>query len=349
MEKKFNEKMFLKTVGHLNTITPYLSTNPTARQFIELVTLHCGFREEDVCIYLKGLIESHFPDFIEKNYDKKDWVNLYKGSSLLYGGKLGEILNGAIGLFKDVKVFEDFYNLVTSVFQVNKDVCLGVTMINKVGWIRIVDTLVKMAEEMSVNETVSVEESVVVEDTTTCEEVKRVEEPIHEMTMSDETIHIEPTHVGLTLVETKMDEVIQSKKDRKRKVKRGYGIPVHQYKKVWVFDSLEEASEITGVSQSEILTCMGTRPNIVVETLWKYVDKERRRIAKFTYLHTYKNQNEIKQTSREVCGKTIYHNNIDLKTWSEIYKGEFVWLQVTGCETYECTGEGTHGTMTTAA
>lgn len=136
---------------------------------------------------------------------------------------------------------------------------------------------------------------------------------------------------AMSSVEKVTDEAeSKSKKSDSNGDKRGYNLPILQYKKERVYDSIEGASAETGIPCSEIIASMETTPTEKISALWKYADAKRVKIIQYSYLHTYKNLNEVNKTSKEVCGKQIFHSNVasSLKEWSQVYKGEFVWVQL---------------------
>ena len=91
MEKKFDEKEFLASVKQLHTITPYLSGNPTAENFIELIRLNCGFDEVEMYSYFKTLLDKNCPE-LKDTIDIKGWKKVYNVFISQHDDKAGEIM-----------------------------------------------------------------------------------------------------------------------------------------------------------------------------------------------------------------------------------------------------------------
>lgn len=327
MEKKFDEKVFLASVKQLHSIAPYLSGNPTAENFIELIRLHCGFDEVEMYSYFKTLLDKNCPELKETCIDIKGWKKIYNVFISQHDDKAGEIMKAGLDFFKSSDLYEHYYNLVNEALGID-DVYMTIYLISKVGWIKFVDTLVKMALEMypDVYATDDTVEDVVEYAETTSElELTSVLDVEKESTTpeSDTTIS-EPEKVDV------VGTTVIPKKSTSKKDKRGYNIPVHQYKREQVFENIEAASVSTGVAQSNIVASVEHKPISVVERIWKYTDKTKTKVSLYTHLHTYTNQSDIDRTSQDVCGKKIYHSNVvpQLKDWKSICKSDYVWFQL---------------------
>lgn len=311
MTKNFDEKVFLAAVKQLHSITPYLSSNPVAEDFIDTIRLHCGFDEMEMYSYFKTLLDKNCPDLKSTCIDIKGWKKIYNVFISKHNDEAGKMMKAGLDLFKSVDTLERYYNLVNDACGI-KDVLVVVYLFHKVGWIRLVDTLVKMSFEMYPD--VETTDNIV-EDVVECTETT---------TPETDTSITEPEKVDV------METVIIPKKSSSKKDKRGYNIPVHQYKREQVFDTIEAASISTGIDQSDILASVDNKPKSVVERIWKYTDKTRTKVSLYTYIHSYKNQSDIDKTSQDVCGKKIYHTNVvpALKEWKPVCKSDFVWVQV---------------------
>lgn len=310
MENKFDEREFLASVKQLHTITPYLSGNPTAENFIELIRLNCGFDEVEMYSYFKPLLDKNCPE-LKDTIDIKGWKKVYNVFISQHDDKAGEIMKDGLDFFNSPDLYERYYNLVNETLGID-DVYTTIYLISKGGWIKFVDTLVKMAYEMFPD--------------------------VEPEKVAGDVVEPKTTPVFSTTPETKVKveedmEVAESHPDKTtsaKRGKRGYNIPVHQYQKVQVFDNIETASVSLGVDQSDILSVIDSKPTTVVDKVWKYTDKTKTKVSLYTHLHSYTNQSDIDKTSQKVCGKKIYHSNVvpQLKDWKPICKSDYVWFQI---------------------
>lgn len=327
MENKFDEREFLASVKQLHSITPYLCSNPVAEHFIDTVRLHCGFDEVEMYSYFKTLLDKNCPDLKATCIDVKGWKKIYNVFISQHDDKAGEIMKTGIDFFKSPDLYERYYNLVNEACGI-QDVYVAVYLIHKMGWIRLVDTLVKMALEMYPDEEATddtVEDVVECTETTSELELTSVVDGVKEPTTPEaDTTISEPEKVDV------VGTTIIPKKSISKKDKRGYNIPVHQYKRELVFETIEAASVSTGVALSNIVASVEHKPTSVVERIWKYTDKTKTKVSLYTHLHTYTNQSDIDRTSQDVCGKKIYHSNVvpQLKDWKSICKSDYVWFQL---------------------
>ena len=328
MENKFDEREFLASVKQLHSITPYLCSNPVAEHFIDTVRLHCGFDEVEMYSYFKTLLDKNCPDLKATCIDVKGWKKIYNVFISQHDDKAGEIMKTGIDFFKSPDLYERYNDLVNEACGI-QDVYVAVYLIHKMGWIRLVDTLVKMAYEMFPDvEPEKVAGDVVEPKTTpvfsTTPETK-VKEPIRSIPETTATEIIVKGEEDKDVTETSPVKTTSTKR-----CKRGYNIPVHQYQKVQVFDNIETASISFGVDRSEILSVIDSKPTTIIDKVWKYTDKTKTKVSLYTHLHSYTNQSDIDKTSQEVCGKKIYHTNVipQLKDWKSICKSDYVWFQL---------------------
>lgn len=331
MEKKFDEKEFLASVKQLHTITPYLSGNPTAENFIELIRLNCGFDEVEMYSYFKTLLDKNCPE-LKDTIDIKGWKKVYNVFISQHDDKAGEIMKDGLDFFNSPDQYERYYNLVNETLGID-DVYTTIYLISKVGWIKLVDTLVKMAYEMYPDVEPEKVASGVVEPVPTPassteleqESEKKVDEPIRSIPETTATEIIVKGEDDKDVAETPPVKTTSTKRS-----KRGYNIPVHQYQKVQVFDNIETASVSLGVDQSEILSVIDSKPTTVIDKVWKFTDKTKTKVSLYTHIHSYTNQSDIDKTSHKVCGKKIYHSNVvpQLKDWKPICKSDYVWFQI---------------------
>lgn len=361
--KSFNEREFLKAIKRLGEITTYFSSNPTAERFItEVIAPHCEYDCSDVFGYMNQKIMEKIPGKREEIFSLDGWKQFYifiiKESNKC--SKLAELLSYGVNFFNKIETYENYFRLATKVLDIDADELMNLYTIHKLHWIDVVDTMVKMANE-TLGETKKVEKSEDIETSSsaTNEEpvvsemeetgVKKPEfsqseptpdidvpeqvnsEYIDESTSpdvsgEDSSTSMESEHSDVDVKET---PIISKSSDRKGK--RGYDIPIAQYKRGEKYPDIETASEKTGILIEEILKSLESRPTTKVDCIWKYTNKQKKEVIQFTYLHTYKNQSDIDKSSKEVCGKSINHSNVSpklKKEWSSPDKGEFIYIQL---------------------
>lgn len=367
MEKKFNEREFLKTMKQLGEITSYFSSEPTAKRFLDDVIFpHCGCDEYEVYDYMNEKIIERIPAAKKDIFNLEGWKKFYIFIIKKYREcpKLGEFLSYGVKFFQHVDTYESYFRLATEILEIDADGLMNFYTIHTLGWIKVVDTMVKIADETlgetkkvkkdsepDVEEKVSrsevesdkskTEDFPVVEETVTdpmetvatggskTEVVEREEEtglPVNEV--AEPTLPVITEPMVKKGKGKKTSEKLPDKKD-----KRGYDIPISQYKIGKIFPDVETASEKTGIPVEEILKSLATKPTTKVDNIWKYSQKKE--VIQFTYLHTYKNQVDIENSSKSVCGKQIHRSNVSTKLnseWTQEYKGEFVYIRISDVE-----------------
>ena len=352
--KNFNERVFLKSVSHFKTITTYFSSDPTVSHFMDDVISQCGFDEADVYRYLKNQIETNKPGFKEEIFDLKGWKKFYSILIKKFGETSipGKCLSDGLLFFTEAGRLERYFNLVAEQFEIDKETYIGAFMVMKCKWIKVLDTLIKKAEDMGISKSVKKEDTIpetregahagsesdVKEETETEVREKKSFEPeeneeethpeetiIDDTPVADKSVYVKEVKslVEMTVPDTPIDEkpadTTDNKKDGESKKtpvpsdKRVYDKPVLQYKRGEKFPDVETASEITGIPVEEILKSLETKPTTKVDCVWKYILKGKKEVIQFTYLHTYKNQSDINKSSKGVCGKSISHTNVSPK------------------------------------
>lgn len=365
MAQKFNEREFLKAVKKLGGITTYFSSEPTGRRFLEDVIFpHCGCDEFDAYNYMNSHIMDKMPESRTEIFTLDGWKKFYNLIITKYRGcpKLGEFLSLGVNFFNKIETYENYFRFITKILEIDPEGLMSFFTIHTLGWINVIDTMVKIAEE-TLCETKKVKKdtepcveergsrSEVESDKSKTEDIPIMEEKGTEPVESATTVYSKPEvvekeeKIGLTINEVadptlpvvtepmvkkgkvkKTSEKLPDKKD-----KRGYDTPVAQYKRGEKFPDVETASEKTGIPIEEILKSLETRPITKVNGIWKYTNKQKKEVIQFTYIHTYKNQSDIDKSSKEVCGKSINHSNVSpklKKEWSSPDKGEFIYIQL---------------------
>ena len=258
MSNKFNEKEFLSTVRELNKITPYLSSNPVAEEFIETIRLHCGFSEDDMYVYFQNCIDRYCPELKAKTLDVEGWKQIYRACMKDVEGVPYQLLSDTLKLFDKNETFQKYFDVVTNIFGIDKNIYIGAYLIHKFKWINWVDTLVRMADEVLAEETKK--ETIV---SPSCEEMLPIEDEIGDMT-EEEIETIEPADESsadvsrvpeiapIEISDSFKSERKESKRadhvtdgSIKKKEKRGYKLPVGQYtldgELVAVYESVRNA------------------------------------------------------------------------------------------------------------
>ena len=338
MDNKFNEINFLKCVRHISNIIHNVVDDKTAKNLIVSTIKHCGYSKDEVLSYIILLV----PELLNKRFDIKGWRKIYDYfiNNPKYP-KFGNVLKDKQGFLKSEEDYSLCFKENAKYFSLDPDMFLNEIKLDCIGWRSLYITLIKMGVERGIK----VEEPLVEKKGRKGRKLKKMEttkdKTIDEtIPVSGETEVIPPTSPMVIDTDKVKAEIPKSpdtpeKVKTKSRTKRQYSVPVAQYKREQVFDTIESASEATGIDQSVILDCIVNRPSTKVERVWRYTDKKKQRIVLYTILHTYKSQNDIDKSSKEICGKKIYHNNIELKKWEPVYRGEYVWIQVSGTTTKE--------------
>ncbi len=329
METKFNEIYFLKCVRHIRNIIPNVIDDKTAKYLMVSIIKQCGYSKNDVLSYIHSFVLTHSPELLNKRFDIEGWKKIYDYfiKSTKYP-KFGDVL-------KEKQIFlrsEEDYRLCftenAKYFSLNPDMFLNEIKLDCIGWRSLYLKFIGLGIEKGIE----VEEpSIEITGRKKGRKPKMMETAKDEAIDETTPVRVE-TEVALTTTSKVVDKdkVLAETSKSSSRMKRQYDVPVAQYQREQVFDTIDSASEATGIDQSVILDCINNRPSTKVERVWRYTDKKKQRIVLYTILHTYKNQNDIDKSSKEICGKKIYHNNIELKKWEPVYRGEYVWIQLSG-------------------
>lgn len=342
MENKFNEREFLKGINKVNTIIKYVCSGQVAQNYISVVLDTLGYDVDAMFSYFKTLLNEHFPDYKDVYMDMEGWKKVYKALIKQHvEDDISIIFKQGLGFFKTPDQMRRYFELVMECVGINADTYITTYIINKIGWVNWLDTLQDMANELygepkpiikskkdsDRSESItSTPELDTMESDTTISTVDTESEPSIECVKEEDTVSATPAKSDTE------EEVINSKvelvkKPSSKEGKRGYNEPIHQFRKINVFDTIEVASETTGIDISEILDTITNKPDSQIKYVWKYLDKKKTRVVQYEYFHTYANQSAVDKFSLEVCGKRIVHNNIQIKEWVSTCKSEFVWLK----------------------
>lgn len=366
MTTTFNEVSFLTSVKGVYNYLPNVVNDQTAKHYVRSSIVNSGLDKDEVFSYLINLITNNKPELLDKRFDVNVWKKIYtyfinNTDFPRFGEKLKEIMVSLITPYQFKECFIEW----AVAFGHNPEALLNEIKLDCIGWWRIYATLNKIADEMGIvvekpvveepkgkggrkkkEETAKDEkkedkkktpsaskrgrgkETESVPEITPTEEIKE-----GEMTTGPETSSTSEVSPVIEVSETEKVEEVKEVIKPFKKGKRGYNMPILQYKRGDKFPDVKTASEMTGISVDEILSSMENKPASQVDCIWKYTNKQKKGIVQFVYFHTYKNLCDIDHSSKSICGKEINHSNVSpklKKEWSSISKEEFVWIQISG-------------------
>lgn len=312
----FDEVKFIKGLKQLNAQVPNQYNDKVAKTFIREVILNCGFDKQEVFQYFRTLIYSHLG--ICGNFDVEGWEKIYEHfiKNPRYP-RTGKMLQDRPHTLSTSGEYELYFINTVETSGLNAESIITEIIIDSLGWLRLLDTFLDMADEMGI----------VVEEPKLKERKKSKSKTSRKSEDEFSAPHTSVSEVCADVVPPKVEEAAVHTK----KSKRGYSIPVCQYKKIAVFDTIDIAAATTGIEVDTIISGIENQPMGTVNHIWKYINKSKTKVAQYEYLHTYKNQNDINSQSLKVCVKKISHTNVapKLKEWKQVSKEEFVWIKVT--------------------
>lgn len=378
MEKKsFNEVTFLKSVREVEINLPNVKNDKNGKDLVRASIVNAMMDKDEVFSYIINLFKTHKPEKMDCVFDIKGWKEIYN-YFIQHPDypKFGATLESKLPTLLTPYLYKECFIEWAVTYGHNPEALLNEIILDCIGWWDVYVLLVKKADELGIvvekpisdedlwkEEVKKAKEDAKAKKTKTKESKKedskekdvkptssrrgRPKKSISKKSREEMEVveTVEPaTPVGetpivkTTLTKKDVKEDVKTKKHSTAPDKRGYDIPVLQYKKGEIFPDVETASKKTGISIEEILKSFESRPITKVDCIWKYTNKKKKEVIQFTYLHTYKNQSDIDKSSKEVCGKSINHSNVSpklKKEWSDVDKGEFVWIQVPGIDLAE--------------
>lgn len=366
MKTRFNESEFLTSVKGVMTYLPNVVNDQTAKNHIRSAIVNVDMDKDDVFSYIINLLTTNRPELLDRQFDVIGWKKIFgyfinNTDFPKFGTSLKESMDSLITPYQYKECFIEW----ATVYGHNPEALLNEIKLDCIGWWRIYATLNKIADEMGIvvekpvaeepkgkggrkkkEETAKDEKkedkkktpstskrgsgkkTESVPEITPTEEIKD-----GEMTTEPETPSTSEVFPVEEVAETEKVEEIKGVIKPVKKGKRGYNMPILQYKRGDKFPDVKTASEMTGISVDEILSSMENKPASQVDCIWKYTNKQKKEIVQFVYFHTYKNLCDIDHSSKSICGKEINHSNVSpklKKEWSSISKEEFVWIQISG-------------------
>ena len=337
MEKTFNETGFLASVNKMSEIIPNVKDDKTAKNLMCSVMRHGGFGKNDTFNYLVSLIAERKPELLNRRFDVQGWRRIYSIfiQSQLYP-KFGKALESKMELLATEYEYKVCFTEHARLYGLDPEHLLNEIKLDCIGWNRIYVALRTLAVEKGV--AVHPAKEIAMDEP--AEKRKAVPsmislEPAKKKSASKKSVSkavkVVDTHEKETVkIEKKQNESETSLKVKDIKGKRGYNLPILQYARKQVFDSVAEASASTGIPMEKIMSSIESKPSMKVDTVWKYAGNSKTKVIQFNLIHAYKNQNDINKSSLEVCGKRIFHNNVvpKLKEWKQTSREEYVWLQM---------------------
>ena len=259
MESTFNENQFLAEVKSLNEHCPARVSEQNAKDFITHILRCCDYNKKEMFLYFKSIMEENFPEIKNRTFDVEGWrkiYNFYIKRQKLY--KFGEKLKMGLSIAETEDDFEFCFTSAAKVAGYDGKLLLLEIRLDSIGWRKIVDTLVQVAEN----------KGVVVP-------ALPVAENEDEKTVVDTPVAKEDK----TPVSDAKDFVAKvDKKETSSKSKRGYRQKVVRYKDGLLveeepFESIMDAERRTGVNHSNITSCIKGRTKSAGGYVWKKLEE----------------------------------------------------------------------------
>lgn len=337
MKRTFNETGFLASINKMSEILPNVKDDKTAKNLMCSVMKHGGFGKNDTFNYLVTLIAERKPELLNRRFDVQGWRRIYSIfiQSQLYP-KFGKVLESKMELLATEYEYKVCFTEHARLYGLDPEHLLNEIKLDCIGWNRIYVALRTLAVEKGIavhpaKEIAMDEPAEKRKDTASTASLEPAKKKSISKKSVSKAVKVVDTHEKETVkIEKKQNESETSPKVKAVKGKRGYNLPILQYVRKQVFDSVAEASASTGTPVEKIISSMENKPLMKVDTVWKYAGNSKTKVIQFNLLHTYKNQNDINKTSLDVCGKRIFHNNVvpKLKEWKQTSREEYVWLQI---------------------
>lgn len=329
MKSNFNEKSFLSDVKFLNTLLPNQINDTISKELFRTVIKDNGFDKMDVYNYIKDLIEEHSPEQLNKRIGVKGWKGIYNHFiNNPYFPKLGKRLKESPVSIKTEGEYSLYFQSCISEFGFTpEDVMLEITL-DCIGWTRILDTLVCMCGELGIE---TVLKSVGTISKKSGRPKKVTEKKEDESLKTSEIVESSVEESGES-TDGELGKDVEISHETKSK--RRNNQKIQQFRLLEEFDSIESVSLESGDSIEDIKDSLeGKRVVTVNDNVWKFIDRKKIgvRIGRFQLLHTYRNQTDIENTSKEVCGRKIYRERVS-KFLTRGFKSkccsEFVWIKI---------------------
>ena len=285
----FNSTNFIKALKESYDAVPYIQGDQAAKVMVADAIKSHKFNPADVLSFICSELGNP-----SVKLGKDDWKDIIK-KAIKRGGLVGKCLEACASVLKgkDKVSNEDLFSAVASACGENPELLMSELYLNKVGWMKVADTLVKTKGEETV-ETVKVETAKV--------ETKATKKTAKKAKKSIKVSKMDPRSKSIILVKDGVKKVWASYRECEKELGAGHGTvsqhlsgklksvkgwvlykeeevaPVESKKRskskgvvqmkkdkdgrlvvVSTYGSLTEASKATGVSHSGISkTCSGT-------------------------------------------------------------------------------------------
>lgn len=283
MEKQFDEKLFFAGILQLKRILRIVNSDNTAKTFLETVLFHCGLDKEDMYAYFYFNFRNHRPDLTCKILDVEGWKEIYRDCLPMCGGVYADIISMGLEVFDKVETFEKFFELVSKALGIDESVTVGEYLIQRIGWLKILNSLVRKAEtcESESKTKVSVKGIKKGKVKTSGEISVKTDETIAEPVTSDSimkedtttSVEEESEHASTKSVECcGQEESITGTKGKRR-----YNVPIVRFTLEGVkveeepFKNSMDAERKTKVNHSNIIACLKGRAKGAGGYVWKYL------------------------------------------------------------------------------
>ena len=269
--KTFYENKFLAEVKRLNEICPARVSEQNAKDFIAHILRRCDYNKKEMIPYFKSIMEEYFPEIKNMTFDVEGWkkiYNFYIKQQKLY--KFGEKLKIGLSMAETQDDFEYCFTTAAEVAGYDGKLLLLEIRLDSIGWRKIVDTLVQVAEKKGV-----------VVPALPVAEKKKVGRKKKEMKIEDEKTMVDTPVAKEDKVPVSDANDFVAKDDKKEtssKSKRGYRQKVVRYKDGLLveeepFESIMDAERRTGVNHSNITSCIKGRTKSAGGYEWRKLEE----------------------------------------------------------------------------
>ena len=142
----FNSTNFIKALKESYDAVPYIQGDQAAKVMVADAIKSHKFNPADVLSFICSELGNP-----SVKLDKADWKDIIK-KAIKRGGLVGKCLEACAGVLKgkDKVSNEDLFSAVVSACGENPELLLSELYLNKVGWMKVADTLVKTKGEETV-------------------------------------------------------------------------------------------------------------------------------------------------------------------------------------------------------
>ncbi len=142
----FNSTNFIKALKESYDAVPYIQGDQAAKVMVADAIKSHKFNPADVLSFICAELGNP-----SVKLDKADWKDIIK-KAIKRGGLVGKCLEACAGVLKgkDKVSYEDLFSAVVSACGENPELLMSELYLNKVGWMKVADTLVKTKGEETV-------------------------------------------------------------------------------------------------------------------------------------------------------------------------------------------------------